>query len=133
MQDPQTSSLAASASKYAAARAELASIEAAEFSEFAKKSGRSVSIGAFFLLVGYLALLIGLTLGLGNLINPRLRDTPLATFGGAGVMGVALGLLHLLIGGIVLLARTKAPAEGFFSYTRNELKRDKEWINNNNA
>lgn len=127
-QDNRPRSLTSSAASYASARAELAAIEAGEFATYAKKAGLRGAIAGVLGLVGYLVLLIGLSFALGNLLNPALSGTAFAQFGGAGIVAVGLGLLHLIIAAVLLLTCTKAPADGFFTYTREELKRDKQWL-----
>lgn len=124
-------SLPKAVASYAAARVELASIEAGEFATFAKKSGARFAAAALSLLLGYLVLLIGISFILGNFIDRWTQDTALQQFGGAGLAAAAIGLLHITVGIILCLGKKSPPQEGFFSYTREELKRDKQWLQSN--
>ncbi|YCM44897.1 phage holin family protein [Verrucomicrobiaceae bacterium 227] len=112
---------------YVGARAELLAIEAKEAAGILGRKAGLGGLAAFFLLFGYLLLLVfGIGL-IGQLLSP---DVSVDLRGWVGATLILAGF-HILVGIISLVAqkRTKIGPE-LFEVTRAELKKDQEWLNN---
>ncbi len=107
-------------SDYAEARLELAKVEAEEAADHLRRISVRLGIGAFAGISGYTIAVIGGIALIGNhLLGGRWE-----------LAALAVGLLHLIIGGLFLLgARHQAKQSSeLFSSTRRELTKDQQWL-----
>ncbi|MEN8694870.1 MAG: phage holin family protein [Akkermansiaceae bacterium] len=117
-----------SAGSYLQARAELLAIEGAEAAEVVRKRLIKGIIAAFFLGISYLVILIA-GIALGGIYLSEKTEGPLASWIG---IALAAGVLHLLIGLILLGKTRKKNTTPFFEYTRSEWEKDQQWIQQKN-
>jgi len=112
---------------YAGARAELFTIEAKEAAGILGKKAGLGGLAVFFLILGYLLLLVFGVGIISQILNPN-ADVDLRSWVGGSLI---LAGCHLSAGIILLLLqrRTKMGTE-LFEVTRAELKKDQEWLNN---
>lgn len=122
----ELSSFLKDASAHVRIRAELLAIESKEAAHlYGRKFGLALA-GLLLLLIGYLLILAGMIGILGAMIS------------GSGVtlanwIGVAWALSGLhLIAGFLLLRKSKGSGsdDPVFEFTRNELKKDRQWLTN---
>ena len=112
---------------YLGARSELLAIEAREAAGILGKKASLGGLALFFLIFGYLLLLIFGVGIIGQLLNPNTNPDLRSWVGGA----LILSCFHLLAGIILLLIqkRTKVTS-ALFEVTRAEFKKDQEWLHN---
>jgi len=108
------------AADYFRARTELLAIEAGEASAASKKLALGAGLGAGLLVPGYSLCLVAALLGIAG-------DWEGSRF---GALALGAGILHVALG-VAILLRTRALARTtrFFEESREQLKRDQEWIN----
>jgi len=108
------------AADYVRARTELLKIEAEEAATAAKGLATTGGLGAVLLIPGYSLCLVAALQALSG-------EWPLSRF---GLLALVTGIVHLVLG-IAILLRTRARARAirFFEESREQLKRDQEWLN----
>lgn len=112
------------ASTHARVRGELFAIEAKEAAEiYGRKFGLTMA-GLTCLAIGYLLILAGVI----GLLGAFFEDSSLSLANWTGA-AFAIALLHLTLGAVLIKMGRKSGRETrIFEYTRNELKKDQQWI-----
>jgi uncharacterized membrane protein YqjE len=107
------------AADYVRARTELLSVEAEEAAHSAKGLAAAGGLGAVLLIPGYtLCVIAALQAFAGQWDASRF-----------GILALIAGIVHLVLGiAILLRTRAKARATRFFEESREQLKRDQEWL-----
>ncbi len=106
---------------YLQARQRLFIIEAVEATAFLVNRGTRAVLALFFLAFGYALLLAG-----GILFLSRLLPMPW------WFLCLILAPLHLLLGWLFLRAARRRPETPLFEESRNELRKDRDWLSNSN-
>ncbi len=108
------------ASDYFRARIELLTLEAEEAAAAVKGLATSGGLGGVLLIPGYtLCMIAALQALAGKWESSRF-----------GLLALVAGIVHLVLGVAILLrTRSKARATRFFEESREQLKRDQEWLN----
>lgn len=109
-------SLARMGGAWLKARTELFAIEAKEASDLTQKRARWAGTGFALLSLGYILFLAGLI----GWISQRFSVS-------WTLISMAVGALHI-IPGVLFLTRSAGAKEPLFEETRNELKKDQEWL-----
>lgn len=102
---------------------------ALEGKEAAKSIGTQIGLvmaGLIAAVMAYLLIIFGLTAWLATGLE-KLGDGGLAGFAGAGLI---MGLLHLIVGGILVFIATKLPKQELFAFTKREIQKDLAWLKN---
>ena len=114
---------------YLQAKAELAAIEATEAAGFAKKK---ISVGLTTIFIGFfsyaifLILLHGLALQFAEKYITQISE--IITLNNSNTVLLIMMILHFLVLLIFLLKLSKRPQGEFFSLTKSELQKDKQWL-----
>lgn len=107
------------AADYLRARADLLGIEAEEAAAVSKSLAAGGILGAVLLVPGYTLCLVALLLGCAG-------EWETSRF---GLLALVAGIVHLVLGTAILLrTRRLALATRFFEESREQLKRDQEWL-----
>jgi len=111
------------------ARKELLTIEAKEVGQFALGKGIAAGALVFGFLFFWLILVMALVSLVGKVLANRYDDHLfLGVEIGWEIVAVIVAVLHLLVGLIALAKLKKKPRESFFSYTMQEIEKDRQWL-----
>lgn len=114
------------ASSYAQIRGELLAIEAKEAAGSYGKKVALVVVGGVLLFVGHLILVAGLA----GIIGTALAGQSVSLTNWSGACLILAGL-HFVIGFLLLSKGRKTGSDTpMFEYSRNEFKKDQEWLSN---
>lgn len=126
---PRVSSLSASSFSYLAAKIELASIEAQEAAELAKKRFSTSIIAAFVGFFSYALCLICIYLACKEVAGGYIEKIA-KNFNISGDLLIVTVLLmfHLLLLIIIMIAMSFRGNTEIFALTKSELAKDKQWL-----
>ena len=114
---------------YIQAKTELAAIESQEAASYAKKKISIGIITAFFGIFSY-ALFLLLIFGMIQQFADKYvsKISKIITLNNSNTVILLMMLFHLLLFLIYLVKLSKKPAEEFFSLTKSEFQKDKQWL-----
>ena len=111
---------------YSRARGELLAIEGKEAATIIGRKAGLGGLGLFFLLVGYLTLLVSLIGIVGQYLEPETRIQFRGWVGGS----LIISGVHLLIGFFLLVVQKRiGRGVTLLEVTRAEFKKDRQWLN----
>lgn len=122
-------SLKDSGLSYMQAKTELAAIEAKEAASFAKKK---ISIGIITVFFGIFSYALFLLLAYGVILQFASKQitqiSNIITLNESNTILLFMMIFHLFLFLIYLVKISKKPQEEFFSLTKSEFQKDKQWL-----